>query len=75
VLEAGAESLLELLFSEPLDPEPPLSADASFFDDESLDDVSLDDVSLDDVSLLWLSAPPPFFPELLAPEAARESVL
>jgi hypothetical protein len=70
VLEAGAESLLELLFSEPLDPEPPLSADASFFDDESLDDVSLDDVSL-----LWLSAPPPFFPELLAPEAARESVL
>jgi hypothetical protein len=70
VLEAGAESLLELLFSEPLDPEPPLSADASFFDDESLDDESLDDVSL-----LWLSAPPPFFPELLAPEAARESVL
>lgn len=70
MLEAGAESLLELLFSEPLDPEPPLSADASFFDDESLDDVSLDDVSL-----LWLSAPPPFFPELLAPEAARESVL
>jgi hypothetical protein len=70
VLEAGAESLLELLFSESLDPEPPLSADASFFDDESLDDVSLDDVSL-----LWLSAPPPFFPELLAPEAARESVL
>jgi hypothetical protein len=67
VLEAGAESLLELLFSEPLDPEPPLSlsADASFFDDESLADVSL----------LWLSAPPPFFPELLAPEAARESVL
>lgn len=70
MLEAGAESLLELLFSEPLDPEPPLSADASFFDDESLDDESLDDVSL-----LWLSAPPPFFPELLAPEAARESVL
>ena len=47
MLEAGAESLLEVLFSElpepesePL-PEPLLSAGASFFDEESPAGVSL----------------------------------
>jgi hypothetical protein len=57
--------LFEVLFSGPPEPEPLLSAGASFFDEESLVGVSL----------LGLSDPPLFFPEPLAPDAARESVL
>jgi hypothetical protein len=57
--------LFEVLFSDPPEPEPLLSAGASFFDEESLVGVSL----------LRLSDPPLFFPEPLAPDAARESVL
>jgi hypothetical protein len=73
VLEAGAVSLLGLLFSEAPVPDPLLSDAGSFFEAESPFELSPLELSPFELSALELSAV--FLPEPLPAEAARESVL